>query len=313
MEGLDVARTDNDSWDLASSVGATATMVAAARAIATNVDDPLIDDPFAEPLVRAVGVDFFTRWASGELDLAAVDDGEAGWGLNMMTDMMAARTRYFDEFFHDAARAGIRQGVILASGLDARGYRLHWAEGTKIFEIDQPLVIEFKTATLAGLGALPTTDLRFVPIDLRRDWPTALRQAGFDADQPTAWIAEGLLPFLPSTAQDLLFDELTELSAPGSRVATESLGSGPDGDAAKAEATMAAFTQQWREHGLDIDISELWYHDDRNDVAKYLDARGWSSVGTTMRELLARNGLPPAPQQEDGFSVADNVYYTSTR
>lgn len=308
-----MARTDNDSWDLASSVGATATMVAAARAIATNVDDPLIDDPFAEPLVRAVGVDFFTRWASGELDLAAVDDGEAGWGLNMMTDMMAARTRYFDEFFHDAARAGIRQGVILASGLDARGYRLHWADGSKVFEIDQPQVIEFKTATLAGLGALPTTDLRFVPIDLRRDWPTALRQAGFDPDQPTAWIAEGLLPFLPSAAQDLLFDELTELSAPGSRVATESLSSGPDGDAAKAEATMTAFTQQWREHGLDIDISELWYHDDRNDVAKYLDARGWSSVGTTMRELLARNGLPPAPEQEDGFSVADNVYYTSTR
>ena len=80
MEGLDVARTDNDSWDLASSVGATATMVAAARAIATNVDDPLIDDPFAEPLVRAVGVDFFTRWASGELDMADVDDGKAGLG-----------------------------------------------------------------------------------------------------------------------------------------------------------------------------------------------------------------------------------------
>jgi methyltransferase (TIGR00027 family) len=313
MEGLDVARTDNDSWDLASSVGATATMVAAARAIATNADDPLIDDPFAEPLVRAVGVDFFTRWASGELDLAAVDDGEAGGGLNMMTDMMAARTRYFDEFFHDAARAGIRQGVILASGLDARGYRLHWADGTKVFEIDQPQVIEFKAATLAGLGALPTTDLRFVPIDLRKDWPTALRQAGFDADQPTAWIAEGLLPFLPSAAQDLLFDELTELSAPGSRVATESMGSGPDGDAARAEATMTAFAQQWREHGLDIDIAELWYHDDRNDVAKYLDPRGWTSVGITMRELLARNGLPPAPEQEDGISVADNVYYTSMR
>jgi methyltransferase (TIGR00027 family) len=313
MKGLDVARTDDDSWDLASSVGATATMVAAARAIATNVDDHLIDDPFAEPLVRAVGVDFFTRWASGELDLVAVDDREAGWGLDLMTDMMAARTRYFDEFFHDAARAGIRQGVILASGLDARGYRLHWADGTKVFEIDQPQVIEFKTATLAGLGALPTTDLRFVPIDLRRDWPTALRKAGFDTDQPTAWIAEGLLAFLPSTAQDLLLDELTELSAPGSRVATETFGSTSRGDAAKTEATMAAFAQQWREHGLDIDISELWYHDERNDVAEYLDARGWTSVGTTMRELLAKNGLPPAPEQEDGISVADNVYYTSMR
>ena len=41
-------RTDNDTWDLAASVGATATLVAAARAKATNAEDPLIDDPFAE-------------------------------------------------------------------------------------------------------------------------------------------------------------------------------------------------------------------------------------------------------------------------
>ena len=29
---------------------------------------PLISDPYAEPLVRAVGVDVFTRLANGELD-----------------------------------------------------------------------------------------------------------------------------------------------------------------------------------------------------------------------------------------------------
>ena len=56
-------RAEDDTWDLASSVGATATMVAAARAVATRTADPLITDPFAEPLVRAVGVDFSTRGA----------------------------------------------------------------------------------------------------------------------------------------------------------------------------------------------------------------------------------------------------------
>ncbi len=306
-----MTRTDNDTWDLASSVGATATMVAAARAVATKVDNPLIDDPFAEPLVRAVGVDFFTRWASGELNPADIDEGDAGWGLQLMTDMMAARTRYFDEFFYDATRAGIRQCVILASGLDARGYRLHWAAGTKVFEIDQPQVIEFKTTTLAGLGAAPTADLRFVPIDLRQDWPTALRQSGFDADRPTAWIAEGLLAFLPPDAQDRLFDEITALSAPGSRVATETFGNTPGVDAAQAEEAMRTFAQRWRDHGLDVDISDLWYHGERNDVAQYLDARGWQTVGTAMRQLLAVNGLPPVADAEDGFSVADNMYCTS--
>ena len=70
------SRTDGDSWDLASSVGTTATMVAAARAVASREADPLFDDPFAAPLVRAVGLDFFTKLADGEVELP--DDGEPG-------------------------------------------------------------------------------------------------------------------------------------------------------------------------------------------------------------------------------------------
>ena len=96
-------RTDNDTWDLASSVGATATMVAAARAIATKADNPVINDQFAEPLVRAVGLDFFTRWATGDLLAADVDDDESSWKLEHMP--AACRpTRFFDAFFDDAAR-----------------------------------------------------------------------------------------------------------------------------------------------------------------------------------------------------------------
>jgi methyltransferase (TIGR00027 family) len=108
-----MARTDNDTWDLATSVGATATGVAVGRALANRASTPLINDPFAEPLVRAVGVDFFTRLASGELDPADVDDGE--FGMKRMGDMMAVRTRYFDDFFIKATNGGIRQAVILAS------------------------------------------------------------------------------------------------------------------------------------------------------------------------------------------------------
>ena len=87
-----MARTDNDTWDLATSVGATATGVAVGRALASRATNPLINDPFAEPLVRAVGVDFFTRLASGELNPAVVDD-RAEFGMERMRDMMAVRTR----------------------------------------------------------------------------------------------------------------------------------------------------------------------------------------------------------------------------
>lgn len=194
-------RTDNDSWDLATSVGATATMVAAGRAVASKAEEPLIDDPFAEPLVRAVGIEFLARWANGDVNAADIDGPDDVWGLQRMADLMGARTRYFDAFFRDAMDAGIRQAVILASGLDARAYRLQWPAGATVFEIDQPEVIQFKSATLADLGARPTADLREVPIDLRQDWPAALRAAGFDPSAPSAWIAEGLLAFLPADAQ----------------------------------------------------------------------------------------------------------------
>src|SRR5699024_9016412 len=139
--------------------------------------------------------------AGGELDSAAVDIPNHPWGMQRMTDLLAVRTGFLDTFFADAAAAGIRQAVILASGLDARGYRLPWPAGMTLFEIDQPQVLEFKADTAAALGAEPTVDLRAVPIDLRQDWPAALRQAGFDAERPTAWIAEGLVAFLPSEAQ----------------------------------------------------------------------------------------------------------------
>ena len=148
-------RGDADSWDLASSVGATATMVAAARALASREDDAIIDDPFAEPLVRAVGIDFFINLVDGSIDLAAIDeDGSA----RLLTEVMAVRTRFFDDFFLDATEAGVRQAVILASGLDSRPYRLRWPGGTVVFEIDQPKVIEFKSQALADLGASPTAD-----------------------------------------------------------------------------------------------------------------------------------------------------------
>jgi methyltransferase (TIGR00027 family) len=189
-----MTRTDDDTWDLATSVGATATGVAVGRALASRAENPLISDPLAEPLVRAVGVDFFTKLASGELDPADVDDN-AEFGMQRMRDMMAIRTRFFDDFFIEAADAGIRQAVILAAGLDARAYRLAWPAGTTVYEVDQPRVIEFKTSTLNDLGVAPTADRRGVAIDLRHDWPEALRRAGLDPTEPTAWSAEGLLPF----------------------------------------------------------------------------------------------------------------------
>jgi methyltransferase (TIGR00027 family) len=304
-------RTDDDTWDLATSVGVTATMVAAARAIATKADNPLIEDRFAEPLVRAVGVEFFTRWVSGDLRAADVDHDESGWKLEHMPAAMAARTRFFDSFFQGATDAGIRQAVILASGLDARAYRLAWPADLTLFEIDQPQVIEFKAATLTRLGVAPKADLRTVAIDLRRDWPKALKDAGFDTSRPTAWIAEGLFGYLPPEAQDRLLDNITALSADGSRLACEAVPDLPELDRERAREMMRRAAVKWREHGLDLEFADLGYEGERNDVAAYLQDLGWRTAGTQMSQLLADNGLAAVPQTNDSVSVADTIYYAS--
>jgi methyltransferase (TIGR00027 family) len=279
-----MARTENDTWDLASSVGATATMVAAAHAMASRAPDALIDDPFADPLVRAVGHEFFVKLLDGDVPLSESD--KLNVNSSRMIDVMAVRTKFFDDFFLDAAAAGIRQAVILASGLDARAYRLRWPSRTVLYEIDQQAVIDFKTETLSALGVKPTAERRPVAVDLRDDWPVALRASGFDASQPTAWSAEGLLAYLPPDAQDRLFDHITALSAKGSRLATEFH---PDGPSALAERQKAQ-ASRWKEHGLDLDLTALMYHDERTPATDYLAAHGWRLSTQTRPEVFAGYG-----------------------
>ncbi|MDY6869135.1 MAG: class I SAM-dependent methyltransferase [Actinomycetota bacterium] len=289
-----MARADGDSWDVASSVGATAVMVAAGRAVATRDPRGLIDDPYAAPLVRAAGIEFFTKVVDGGFDMTELDPSSAA-EMQARIDGMALRTRFFDDYFLDSTAGGIRQVVILASGLDSRAYRLPWPAGTVVYEIDQPAVLDFKTSTLAGIGAEPTAQRRTVAIDLREDWPAALRAAGFDTGAPTAWCAEGLLIYLPPEAQDLLFDNVTALSATGSTVATEYVPGISNFDAEKARVS----TAQMRERGLDLDMPSLVYHGDRKHVMEYLRSLGWTMTGLPRTELFAKHGVPMVAHDND--------------
>ncbi|BBY59458.1 class I SAM-dependent methyltransferase [Mycolicibacterium sarraceniae] len=302
----DSIRYDGDTWDLASSVGATATSVAASRALASQGPDALIDDPYADALVKAVGVDYLIRVANGE---ASVDEDDPMLNRRRMTEQIAVRTRFFDDVFTNAARDGIRQAVILASGLDTRAYRMSFPAGSVVFELDQPQVIEFKSRVLAEQGVSPTAERRAIGVDLRDDWPTALRENGFDVNAPTAWIAEGLLIYLPPEAQDRLLDNVTALSAPDSRFATEFMAGG------------MALPDSWRERfksysariGSDIDLPALFYDGERHPVSDYLSERGWRINTQTTRESYAANGFE-LPDDEMLAQFSDNAgYLTATR
>ncbi|OBA64517.1 SAM-dependent methyltransferase [Mycobacterium sp. 1100029.7] len=282
-----MARLDDDSWDLASSVGATATLVAAARAAATRRPEPVVTDRFAEPLVRAVGIDLFNRIAAGEFDV----EEDSALGIPRMTDMFGARARFFDDYFTQVTAAGIRQVVIVAAGLDSRAYRLEWPTGTKVYEIDQPEVIDFKTTTLSKIGATPTAERRPVSIDLRDDWPAALQATGFDAGQPTAWLAEGvLIGFLPPEAEVRLLDNIIALSAEGSRLAAD-YGS-VTGSVEESPEEARQITDALARHGFELDYAQLVYFAEHTDVAAHLQDRGWDVLRFRLAELFTAAGLP---------------------
>jgi methyltransferase (TIGR00027 family) len=196
--------------------------------------------------------------------------------------------------------------VILAAGLDSRGFRLPWPAGSVVYEVDQPEVIEFKTTTLAKVGATPTAIHRTVGVDLREDWPAVLKANGFDPSQPTSWSAEGLLIYLPPEAQDRLFDAITALSAPGSRLATERV---PDLSALTDER-FQRLTERLKELGSSIEMADLVYPGERNNVIDYLGERGWDVSVLSNPDAHAANGFE-LPDDEISAVFKDLSYISA--
>ncbi|MFY2861157.1 class I SAM-dependent methyltransferase [Mycobacterium sp. THU-M104] len=306
-----MARTDNDSWDITQSVGATALGVAAARAAETESDNPLINDPFARVFVDAAGEGMWSIYADPALLAKAVGlEPQLRTRIQLMIDFMATRTAFFDQFFLGAADAGVRQVVILAAGLDARAWRLPWPDGTVVYELDQPKVLDFKSDTLRDHGARPAAKLVNVAVDLRQDWPKALHEKGFDPSLPSVWSAEGLVRYLPAQAQDLLFERIHELSAPGSWLASNVPGEGfTDPERVRRQRedmqrmrSAAARLVAARSGKAEIpDFDDLWYAEERTPVDRWLRDHGWDASAVTFPELMARYGRSIPRGAEDSM------------
>jgi methyltransferase (TIGR00027 family) len=307
-------RTDNDSWEITESVGATALGVASARAAETESDDPLIRDPFARVFLDAAG-DGVWNWHGGPALPPEIIEAEPELPLQRqaMVSYMASRTKFFDTYFLDAANAGIRQAVILAAGLDARTWRLPWPDGVTVYELDQDRVLDFKLSTLTEHGAQPAANRIEVAVDLRHDWPKALQEAGFDPSQPSVWSAEGLMPYLPAAAQDLLFERIDTLAAPGSRVAVEALGPTflDEEVRGKRRERMERLRQLMTQVDPDREIprtDELWYFEEREPVGEWFARHGWDVTVTPSAELMAGYGRSPAPSVKDMVPGNEFVY-----
>lgn len=303
-------RSDDDSWDITESVGATALGVAVMRAAETRRSDALFRDPYAARLVEAAGSGWnhIMRAQVAATSDGADSGGEGGRGYSSAW-MLVARTVYFDEYLAAASAAGVRQVVILASGLDARAYRLEWPSGTVVFEIDQPKVLEYKDSVLAGVQ--PAADRRAIGVDLRQDWPKKLCDNGFDSAAPTAWLAEGLLRYLPGEAQDRLCGDIAALSAPGSRIGLN-IGRGGREDSPALHALRERRKRLLAEAGIRLKLEELWYPwEGRTDPRDWFTAHGWAVTAGDPAVVLSDHGreLPEAARAE----LNRHILMTATR
>lgn len=127
-------------------------------------------------------------------------------------DLMVPRTIAID----DAILAtSAPQVVILGAGLDGRAWRLA-RPGTTFFEVDHPASQQDKRDRAESLDGAPPT---FVPVDFARDVITeALEAAGHRADVPTAWVWEGVVPYLTRPEVSATAAAIAARSAPGSRL-----------------------------------------------------------------------------------------------
>lgn len=295
-------RTDNDTWDITTSVGSTALFVAAARALEAQKPDPLAVDPYAEVFCRAVG----GAWAD-VLDGKDPDNKLMTEFGNHFVNFQGARTRYFDDYFARAVAAGVRQVVIFAAGLDSRAYRLDWPDGTVIFELDQPQVLEFKRGVLAERGDKPRAERVEIAVDLREDWLQALRDNGFDETKPAAFIAEGLLIYLPATAQGELFRGVDALAAPGSFVGIEEGVPMPD-------EVFQAMRAAEKAEGADMTFFQLIYNEQFAPAEDWFGGRGWDAVGTPLAGYLDQVGRPlPGVESEAGRMVRSNTLVSAIK
>jgi methyltransferase (TIGR00027 family) len=273
-------------------VGRTALGVARVRALESQREDRLFDDPYAQAFVDAAPGAFPEEQAVRERPAAHRPLASLGAAFSAHA---AIRTRFYDDYLTAATAAGSRQVVLLAAGLDTRAFRLAWPAGTRVFELDLPGVLAFKEAVLDARGAVPRCERVTVPADLREDWPARLAAAGFGPDRPATWLAEGLIIYLTAGEAERLFGMVSDVSVPGGRLAFEHDPAGLDTMTAAARQipAMRKYTSLWK-GGL-------------GDPPRWLAGHGWRPEFHGLAALGRSYRRPVPDSARSGFLTAVRV------
>ncbi|MGC5245757.1 SAM-dependent methyltransferase [Gordonia sp. DT219] len=256
------------------ALGRTALGVAYLRARESGRADALFQDPLASALFSAAeGEDVASTPTadSGTGDSGPGDSGTGDRARRGMYHWIVARTLFFDELCRRAAADGVRQFVILGSGLDARAFRLDLGTDSLVVELDRPAVIDVKESLVAEHGLAPTGTRRVVAADLTAEWWPALSSAGVTTDAPICWLAEGLLAYLAPEAVWRVIDTIGSASVSGSRL-------GATVRSGRARPARDPYA----------DVAKLWHPDP--GIVERLTGTGWTCERTDAAAVLAAYG-----------------------
>jgi methyltransferase (TIGR00027 family) len=271
---------------LPDGVSQTALGVAWIRALESERPDRLFADPLATRFVAASG------WEPP--DHAGGRDDDLIRTVMSFVQSVIVRTRFLDDLLRSAWGDGAgRQVVILGAGLDTRAFRLQWPPGSRCFELDLPPVLRFKREVLAEAAAVPGCARAVLPADLvADDWPQLLLGAGFQPEESTVWLAEGLLIYFSQAENDRLLDQIGGLSSPGHRLAITS--SRPDRPLNPSPARASG-----RNILRDPDAVMALWRWQVSDPEGWLAGHGWTAKVYDREERARAYGRP--------LSVADDA------
>lgn len=247
-------------------LGSTARWTAGVRALERAREDRLFDDPWALALAGEEG----QQWIAQRTADSVIP--------------IVLRTRFFDDFLQRATREdAVRQVVLMAAGLDTRAFRLSWPAQTRLFELDQPAVLEHKAAILGAAGARPACARQTIGADLTDPWAERLVEAGFEPQQPSTWLLEGFLFYLPSAIGARMLDQVGRLAAPGSRLGF---------DIINGAVLTSPLTRPWVE--MQARSGAPWVGT-MDDPVGFLAERGWSATLSQAGQPDANHGRWPYP------------------
>jgi methyltransferase (TIGR00027 family) len=227
-------------------LAATAAWTASVRALESTRTDALFTDPWAAALAGPAGEAWISQRAPDSVQ------------------PIVLRTRFFDDFLLQSIQhSAIQQVVLMAAGLDTRAYRLPWPESTRLFELDQAPVLEHKEMVLVAAGARAMCVRTCLAADLTLPWEQALMKSGFSSHQPSIWLLEGFLFYLPCEVLEQVLKAVSSLSAPGSRLGFDII-------------NRAVLTSPWTQAWVDMQAkSGAPWIGVLDDPESYLAELGW--------------------------------------